>query len=102
MARPRGLRRGRYRMTPARRAALKKAQIASARRRRNRAIAHGVGKTAVNIGGLFLAARLSTYIAKPSRAKHDYNYIKGMFGKKSNTNSSVPKTLKTAKVTWVP
>lgn len=31
MARPRGKRRGRYRMTPARRAALRKAQAASAR-----------------------------------------------------------------------
>lgn len=102
MARPKGMRRGRYRMTPARRAALRKAQLMSARRRRRKTIARGVGKTAVNIGGLFLAARVSTYIAKPGRFMHDVNHVKGLFGKKPKTNSSVPNTLKTAQVTWIP
>lgn len=100
MARPKNLRRGRHRMTPARRAALRKAQQVSARKRRRREIGRAVGKTAVNVGGLFVAARLSSYIAKPSKAKNDYNTIKGLF-KKTPQQPLVSKKLKTARMTWI-
>lgn len=100
MARPRGLRRGRYRMTPARRQALRKAQLVSARKRRRKKVASAVGKTAVNIGGLFVAARVSSYIAKPSKAVSDYKTVKGFFMKKPKSNV-LSTNLKTAKMTWI-
>jgi hypothetical protein len=101
MARPRGMRRGKYRMTPARRAALRKAQKASANKRRRKAVAGAVGKTMVNVGGLFVAARISTYIAHPGKIKKDYRNVKGLFSRKQPINT-VPKSLQTARMTWIP
>ncbi len=63
-------------MTPARRAALKKAQKASARKRRRKAIAITAAKGAGGILGAFAAARVSTYIVRPSRIFKDYNSVK--------------------------
>lgn len=98
MARPRNLRRGRYRMTPARRAALRKAQLASARKRRRVQIAKGVGKAALNVGGLFVAARVSSYIVRPSKISKDFNSVKTL-GKNSYrrlfVKNSTPQTIKT-------
>lgn len=103
MARPKGMRRGRYRMTPARRRALKKAQLASARKRRRREIAGSVGRGVVNVGGLFVAARISTYISSPGRAIKDYNSVKNFFSRKNSVNQpAVSNSLKTAKMTWIP
>lgn len=103
MARPKGLRRGRHRMTPARRAALRKAQQASARKRRRKDIARSVGKGAVAIGGAFAAARVSTYIARPGRVMKDYNSVKNFITRKKNIpeQSAIPKALKNAKMTWI-
>ncbi|AEL97926.2 hypothetical protein CL65_gp018 [Mycobacterium phage Patience] len=61
----------RYRMTPRRRAALKKAQAASARkRRRNRvkSIARTVGTGAAFVGSTFAAYHLNRYIVNPHHA----------------------------------
>lgn len=58
MARRRRYSNNRYRMTPARRAALRKAQIASAKKRkrsRNRKIAVGAGIAVVGVGGAAVA-----------------------------------------------
>lgn len=102
MARPRHLRRGRYRMTPARRSALKKAQAASAKKRRRREIAGMVGKGAISIGGAFAAARISSYIAKPGKMQKDYYHIKGMITRtKTSPNPPLPKSLKNARMTWI-
>lgn len=84
MARPRGKRRGKYRMTAARRAALKKAQIASAKKRRRQAIVSNVKRGTLSVGGLFAAARLSSYIAKPSTMGKDYNHVKTFMGNRVN------------------
>lgn len=104
MARPKHLRRGRYRMTPARRAALKKAQVVSARKRRRRVIAGAVGRGAVQIGGAFVAARISTYIAKPGRAISDYKSVKKFVTRKKDVpaQSALPKSLKNSRMTWIP
>lgn len=104
MARPKHLRRGKYRMTPARRAALKKAQKASARKRRRGEIRNAVGRGAVAIGGAFVAARISTYIARPGRAIKDYNSVKNFITRKKNVpqQSAIPKALKNARMTWIP
>jgi hypothetical protein len=88
-------------MTPARRAALRKAQKASANKRRRKAVAGAVGKTMVNVGGLFVAARISTYIAHPGKIKKDYRNVKGLFSRKQPINT-VPKSLQTARMTWIP
>ena len=102
MARPKGLRRGRHRMTPARRAALRKAQRASARKRQRKQIASNVKRGAIAIGGAFAAARVSSYIVKPSKARNDYYYIKGMITRSKKTQEpQVSKTLKQAKMTWI-
>ena len=58
----------RYRMTPRRRAALKKAQVASARKRRRRRIGgalRAVGTGAAFVGGSFVAYHTNRYIARP-------------------------------------
>lgn len=103
MARSKGMRRGRYRMTPARRAALRKAQKASANKRRRRAIAGGVARGVVNVGGLFLAARASSYIISPGKIKKDYNNVKGFLSSKPFTKvNTTPKSLRTARMTWIP
>lgn len=103
MARPKSMRRGRYRMTPARRAALKKAQTVSAKKRRRHKIAQAVGKGAIQVGGAFVAARLSSYIVRPSKVSKDYNHIKGYFTKNKDVagQSALPKSLKNARMTWI-
>ena len=73
---------GRYRMTPKRRAALKRAQMISARKRRNQKWKSGalrVGRTAgaigVAVGGTFVAyhanRHLNRWIRHPSQAPKD-------------------------------
>lgn len=110
MARPKHLRRGRYRMTPARRAALKKAQTASAKKRRRLKIAKGVGKTAINLGGMFVAVHATKYITNPRSIGKDYKDLK-QFSAKVNrrffggapapVKPSVSKNLK-ATMSWIP
>ena len=103
MARPKGMRRGKYRMTPARRAALRKAQKASASKRRRHVIAGAIGKTVVNAGGLFVAARVSSYIMHPGKVKKDYNSVKGLVSKNPFRKVDTrPKALRTARMTWIP
>lgn len=104
MARPKGLRRGRHRMTPARRAALRKAQQVSAKKRRRREVAGAIGRGTLKIGGAFAAARISSYIVRPSKIGKDYHHIKGYFTKKKDvpSQSALPKTLKNARMTWIP
>lgn len=90
-------------MTPARRRALRKAQLVSARKRKAKAIAKGVGSAAVNIGGLFVAARITSYIVKPSKVKNDYNSVKSLFlNSNKNQKPAINKILKTARMTWIP
>lgn len=58
----------RHRMTPKRRAALKKAQAASARKRRNgrvKKVARTVGTGAMFVGGTFAAYHMNRYIVRP-------------------------------------
>lgn len=64
----------RHRMTPRRRAALAKAQKASARKRRKRAIgnfAKGVGAVAVGVGGTFATYHMNRYIAYPNQGARE-------------------------------
>lgn len=79
MAKRRRSRRSRrYRMTPARRAALKKAQLASARKRRRNArnakiksVARSSAKVGVAIGAAFLQYHGRRYLYEPTLAvKH--------------------------------
>lgn len=92
--------RGKYRMTPRRRAALKKAQQASARRRRNQKV-----KTGLKIAGYVAAATAASTAAyainNESRkfAKNPEAFVrsyKGWFsaklGKSSGINPPVPKS----------
>ena len=61
----------RHRMTPRRRAALKKAQAASARKRRRgrfKSVARGVGTGAAFVGGTFAAYHVNRYIVHPNQA----------------------------------
>lgn len=61
----------RHRMTPRRRAALKKAQAASARKRRRgrfKSVARGVGTGAAFVGGTFAAYHVNRYIVRPDQA----------------------------------
>lgn len=51
-------RRGKYRSTPKRRAALKKAQLTSARKRRGKKLAIGVGVLAIGTGGVLAAKQI--------------------------------------------
>lgn len=85
MARRRG---GRYRMTPARRAALAKAQKASARKRRKAAFVGGakaVGSVAgtIAVGALVHHANsaLRDFSGYTKARKNDAATIKGLFGK---------------------
>lgn len=64
-------RRRNYRMTPKRRAALKKAQAASARKRRKRRLGGAlrtVGTGAAFVGGTFAAYHMNRYIVRPDQA----------------------------------
>ena len=64
----------RHRMTPRRRAALKKAQAASARKRRKRAfvgVAKGVGTVAVGVGATFATYHMNRYIAYPNQGARE-------------------------------
>lgn len=108
MARPQHLRRGRYRMTPARRAALKKAQIAAANKKRRfhktKKVGRRAAQVAAGLGGAFVTARVNSYILRPSAAKNDYHYVKGVITKKKKATQAPekPKVLKNARMTWVP
>lgn len=64
----------RYRMTPRRRAAIKKAQAASARKRRRRAIGSTLrtaGAVAGVVGTTFATYHMNRYIAYPNQAFSD-------------------------------
>jgi hypothetical protein len=91
-------------MTPARRAALKKAQAASARKRRRGEIAGMVGRGTIAIGGAFAAARISSYIARPGKISKDYNRVKNFITRKKSVpeQSALPKALKNSRMTWIP
>lgn len=61
---------GRYRMTPKRRAALKKAQMVSARKRRRAKIKNGLrvaGQVGAAVGATFVTYHGNQYIRHPSR-----------------------------------
>lgn len=61
----------RYKMTPRRRAALKKAQAASARKRRGSNLRKGlktVGATAGFVGATFATYHMNRYIVRPDQA----------------------------------
>lgn len=107
MARPKGQRRGRYRMTPARRAALKKAQTASAKKRRRREIAGTVGRGALKLGGTMVAYHTTRYMMNPRKISKDYNDLKAFGGKVNNRLFGNKKQIETAKkkysnMMWVP
>jgi hypothetical protein len=59
-------------MTPARRAALRKAQLASARKRRRRDVAKKVGNGAVKLGSAFVSIQAARYMANPRAIGKDY------------------------------
>lgn len=70
----------RYRMTPARRAALAKAQKASARKRRKRAVISGLKTVGSVAGTVAVGAAIhhaNSYARNPRQAVKDYNDIKG-------------------------
>lgn len=97
MARPRGKRRGRYRMTPARRAALRKAQAASAKKRHRRNIAGAVGRSALGMGKTFVAIHTARYMSNPRAIGKDYNDLKAFGGKVNNKLFGNKKTVQAAK-----
>lgn len=76
------MRRGRYRMTPARRAALRKAQLASARKRRRKDVAYAVGRGAIKLGSAFIAIQTSRYMANPRALGRDYKDAKNAINKR--------------------
>lgn len=86
------VRRGAHRMTPARRAALRKAQSASARKRRRKkqavSAAKYVGKGAASLGGAFISIQATRYMSNPRALGKDYkdakNSIKGMKTRRAN------------------
>ena len=84
MARPRGKRRGRYRMTPRRRAALRKAQQISAKKRKRSQTIRAVRKTAASMGGMFVAYHSTRYLMNPRRIGKDYRDLKGFSQKVNN------------------
>lgn len=92
-------------MTPARRAALKKAQLISARKRNRAKKRQKVGKAVVNLGGMFIAAHASRYVVNPRSAVKDYRDLKAfgqkVFKKKTPAPPTVSKNVQ-ATMTWIP
>jgi hypothetical protein len=87
-------------MTPARRAALKKAQAASARKRRRKNAARKVAKGAGQLGSAFLAAQTARYMANPRAMTKDYadvrNWAKGKSAaRKARKNPPPPRAAQT-------
>jgi hypothetical protein len=87
----------RYRMTPARRAALKKAQAASARKRRKRAVISGaktVGAVAGSIATSALIYHANKYAQNPGLAvahgKAAKGYASKKFGKGPRVDPNAP------------
>jgi hypothetical protein len=87
----------RYRMTPARRAALRKAQKASARRRRKRAVLSGVKAVGSVVGTIAVGAAIhhaNNYAKDPAKAvKHGkiaHGYVKSKFGKGLKVDPNAP------------
>lgn len=102
-------RRRSYHMSPARRAALRKAQLASAKKRRRRAIAGKVGAGVVAFGGAMAAAQLARW-TNPREVARDYKDIKKGVknlrnrrqSKKAAKATPVIKPVKYKNMTWVP
>lgn len=89
-----------YKMTPARRAALKKAQVASARKRRRKATVRKVAKGAGQLGGAFLAAQGARYMSNPRAMTRDYadvrDWAKGKSSaRKARKNPAPPRAAQT-------
>lgn len=102
-------RRRKYHMSPARRAALRKAQLASAKKRRRRAIAGRVGAGVVAFSGAMAAAQLARW-TNPREVARDYRDIKKGVknlktrrqNKKAVKTASVIKPVKYKNMTWIP
>ena len=86
---------GRYRMTPKRRAALRKAQAASARKRRKRAFVSGAKQVGLVAGSLAVGAaqhHVQKALYNPGttykQGKAAYAYAKGRFGRGGKTDAN--------------
>lgn len=97
---------GHHRMTPARRAALRKAQLASARKRRGigakaKGFARGAGAVGATVGSVFVAYHTQEYIAKPNKlvrhTRKASSSVAGFVGKtaKKAAKKSAPKPVST-------
>lgn len=97
-------RRRRYRMTPARRAALRKAQLASARKRRRKEVAVAVGRGALRLGSAFIAIQTSRYMANPRALGKDYkdakNAIKNKRAARQAKKNPVVKKAQYSGMSW--
>ena len=69
-----------HRMTPARKAALRKAQLASARKRRRKQRVRRASAVAGAIGAVFVTKRLNKYADNPRLIGRDYRDLKGAIG----------------------
>lgn len=90
MARRRG---GRYRMTPARRAALAKAQKVSARKRRKRAVLSGVKAVGSVAGTIAVGAAIhhaNNYARNPQLVPKHYKAVKGFMSKGPKVDPNSP------------
>lgn len=102
-------RRRNYHMSPARRAALRKAQLASARKRRRRAIAGKVGAGVLAFGGAMAAAQVARW-TNPREIARDYRDVKKGVknlknrrqAKKAAKSAPVVKPVKYKNMTWIP
>ena len=87
-------RRGHYRMTPARRRALHKAQLASARKRHRRAKFVGAlkvtGTVAAAAAGTFAVAQVNRYASNPREAVRDYRDVKGFINRRRGVDPNAP------------
>jgi hypothetical protein len=87
-------------MTPARRAALKKAQAASARKRRRKAVGKKVASGAGQFAGAFLAAQGARYMANPRAMAKDYSDVRNWASgkrasRKARKNPAPPRAAQT-------
>jgi hypothetical protein len=83
----------RYRMTPARRAALARAQKASARKRRKRAVIGGlkaVGSVAGTVAVGALVHHANNYARNPQLVPKHYKAVKGYLSKGPRVDPNAP------------
>lgn len=99
-------RRGHYKMTPARRQALHKAQLASARKRHRRAKFVGAlrvtGTVAAAAAGTFAVAQVNRYASNPREAIRDYKDIKGFVNRRRGVDPNAPGKLAVKRVSTNP